>query len=230
MGEEMTYPLRNKVVAIPLSVTPIGSAVSRLVADAGGGLALGVPALAQLEAAERSVDPRHGVYAQHVDLDRPRSVAEFFEIVIGQFGHLDVVVVETVGSRSRNGSGKIIEVSSRRLLNCLDAALRYVETDLHVINIAPVAGRFAIPVATAFIAAKLATAKAPSAPRIRMSTISKSGSVAPADASLARTVLHLIKEAHSPDITEAVLRRPPVTRHGTAKPGHHGRAKIAMQM
>ena len=50
-------------------------------------------------------------------------------------------------SIARNATAeKIIELSLRRLLHCLDAALPFIEGDLHVINIAPVAVSFGIPV------------------------------------------------------------------------------------
>ena len=42
-GAEITHSLRKKVVAIPLAVTPIGSAVAKLVVAEQGGLALGAP-------------------------------------------------------------------------------------------------------------------------------------------------------------------------------------------
>ena len=142
-GAEMTHSLRKKVVAIPLAITPIGSAVAKLVVAEQGGLALGAPLAAQVKAVDASIDRRHGVYTQHVDLDRPKSISEFFKIAIGQFGHLDVIMIETIKSSTRNASvEKIIELSLRRLLHCLDAALPYIEGDLHIINIAPAAGRF----------------------------------------------------------------------------------------
>src|SRR6185437_12020085 len=105
-GAEMNRSLRKKVVAIPLAVTPIGSAVAKLVAAEQGGLALGAPLAAQVKALDASIDRRHGVYSQHVDLDRPKSVSDFFEIIVGQFGQLDVVVIETIKSSARNATAE----------------------------------------------------------------------------------------------------------------------------
>jgi hypothetical protein len=229
-GADMTHSLRKKVVAIPLAVTPIRGAVAKLVAAEQGGLALGAPLAAQVKAVDAPVDRRHGVYSQHVDLDRPKSISEFFKIAIGQFGHLDVIMIETIKSSTRNASvEKIIELSLRRLLHCLDAALPYIEGDLHIINIAPTAGRFAIPVATAFLGAKLAMMESHAAPRLRMSTVSPFDGETSEDGSLARTILHLMKEQRSPDVTETVLRRPEVAPQRHVKHAH-ARSKIAMQI
>jgi NADP-dependent 3-hydroxy acid dehydrogenase YdfG len=226
----MVRTLRKKVVAIPLAVTPIGSAVAKLVAAQQGGLALGAPSLGQIKALETGNDGRYGVYAQQVDLDRPKSVAEFFKIAIGQFGRLDVIVLETIKSPVRNaGLDKVIELSTRRLLHCLDAALECAESDLHVISIAPVVGRVAIPVATAFLGAKLATSNSVPPPRLRMSLVSPFDGQILEDGSLARTVLHVMKEQRSPDITELVLRPPPI--HGDREQKQlNGRSKMWVQM
>jgi hypothetical protein len=229
-GAEMTHSLRKKVVAIPLAITPIGSAVAKLVVAEQGGLALGAPLAAQVKAVDASIDRRHGVYTQHVDLDRPKSISEFFKIAIGQFGHLDVIMIETIKSSTRNASvEKIIELSLRRLLHCLDAALPYIEGDLHIINIASAAGRFAIPVATAFLGAKLATMDQQATPRLRMSTVSPFDGETQEDGSLARTILHLMKEQRSPDVTETVLRRPAVAPQRHVKHAH-ARSKISMHI
>ena len=139
-------------------------------------------------------------------------------------------MIETIKSSTRNASvEKIIELSLRRLLHCLDAALPYIEGDLHIINIAPAAGRFAIPVATAFLGAKLATMELHAAPRLRMSTVSPFDGETLEDGSLARTILHLMKEQRSPDVTETVLRRPLVGA-AAARQAAHARSKISMQI
>jgi NADP-dependent 3-hydroxy acid dehydrogenase YdfG len=194
-----------------------------------GALALGAPNIADVEAVAAAIDRRHGVFSLQVDLDRPKSVMDFFNIMIGQFGHLDTVVVETVRSPVRNISAeKLIELSSRRLLHCLDAALRYSEGDLHIISVAPIAGGIVIPVATAFLAAKCATAEFASVPQLRMSTVAPAGAEASEEASLARTVLHLMRERRSPDITETMLCRPPIARPHTRSA--HMRAKMSIHM
>jgi NADP-dependent 3-hydroxy acid dehydrogenase YdfG len=223
--------LRKKIVAIPLSVTPTGLAVAKLVAAGHGALMLGAPTAAQLKIANAAVEHRQRVYSQQVDLDRAKSVSEFFQIAVGQFGRLDAIVVETVKPATRATSvEKLIELSARRLLHCLDAALEYADGDLHVVNISPVAGRFAMQVATAFLGAKLATAKLPEAPRLRMSVVSPSNEDAPEDGSLARTIVHLMKEPHSPDVTEIVLPRLPVACRYRQVKVANGRGKPSLTM
>jgi NAD(P)-dependent dehydrogenase (short-subunit alcohol dehydrogenase family) len=145
-----------------------------------------------------------------VDLERPKSVDEFFKIAMGQFGHVDAIVLETMKVAPRATlSEKALGLGARRLLHCLDAALRYSAGDLHVINIAPVAGRYAIPVATAFLGARLATGKSGGgpAPKLRMSVVSPFDGAVSDDGTLARTVLHVLREPRTPDIAELILRR-----------------------
>jgi hypothetical protein len=91
---------------------------------------------------------------------------------------------------------------------------------LHVVNIAPVAGRYAIPVATAFLGAKLATSKSALAswPTLRMSVVSPFDDHASNAGTLARTVLHILREPRSPDIAELILWRQPEQEHRRVKP------------
>lgn len=218
----MVRTLKGKVVAIPAAVTATGSAIVRLVAAEQGALALGAATAAQLRAAEALIQEREDeiAYPIQVDLERPKSVDEFFKIAIGQFGHIDAIVLETVKSTARSTlTEKSIGLGARRLLHCLDAALRYCAGDLHVINISPVAGRYAIPVATAFLGAKLATGKptASSAPSLRMSVVSPFDGVGSDDGTLARTVLHVLRESRTPDVTETMLWRRPQRPEGRSK-------------
>jgi hypothetical protein len=184
-----------------------------------------------VKVARSAFEHRDRIYSQQVDLDRPKSVSEFFEIAIGQFGRFDTVVVETVKLATRATSvEKLIEISARRLLHCLDAALEYADGDLHIVNVSPVAGRFAVQVATAFLGAKLATAKLASAPRLRMSVVSPSDERGLEEGSLARTIVHLMKEPRSPDVTEIVLQRLPVERRYRQVKLANGRAKHSFAM
>lgn len=208
----MVRTLKGKVVAIPASVTATGSAVARLVAAEQGELALGAATATQLQSTEALIQDNELAYAIQVDLERPKSVDEFFKIAIGQFGHIDVIVLEPMKVAARSTlTEKSIGLGARRLLHCLDAALRHCTGDLHVVNISPVAGRYAIPVATAFLGAKLATNRstASSPPSLRMSVISPFDGADSDDGTLARTVLHVLRESRTPDITETVLRRRP---------------------
>jgi NADP-dependent 3-hydroxy acid dehydrogenase YdfG len=208
----MVRTLKGKVVAIPVAVTATGAAVARLVAAEQGELALGAATAAQLRSAEALIQDNELAYPIQVDLERPKSVDEFFKIAIGQFGHIDVIVLEAMKIAARSTpTEKSIGLGARRLLHCLDAALRHCTGDLHVVNISPVAGRYAIPVATAFLSAKLATGRstASSAPSLRMSVISPFDGASSDDGTLARTVLHVLRETRTPDVTETLLWRQP---------------------
>lgn len=206
----MVRSLKGKVVAIPLAATTTGSAIAKLVVADHGRTLLGAATAAQLKAVEADMPRSEAGYAMHVDLERPKSVDEFFKIAIGQFGRVDAIVLETMKIAPRATlTEKALGLSARRLLHCLDAALRYSVEDLHVINIAPVAGRYAIPVATAFLGAKLATSKsaAASAPMLRMSVVSPFDGGDSDAGTLARTVLHVLREPRTPGIAELILRR-----------------------
>jgi NADP-dependent 3-hydroxy acid dehydrogenase YdfG len=225
----MVRTLNGKVVALPLAVSPVGVAVAKLVAAERGELMLGAPTSAQLKTVDSVMAGVHGAYAAQVDLDRPKSVDEFFKIAIGQYGHVDVLIVETVKAQRTVATEKAVGLGARRLLNCLDAALRYAEGDLHVINIAPVAGRYAIPIATAFLGAKLATTKSAATPCLRMSVVSPFDGDGHDHGTLARTVLHVMREPRTPDITEMVLRRR-ITSRARDQKSLATRSKILMPM
>ncbi len=226
----MVHTLRNKVVVIPHAVTATGSAVAKLVQAQHGGLALGASSQAQFKALDAEIDGRQGVYAQRVDLDRPTSVAQFFNVAFAQFGRLDVIVVEAIPSPSpRVSTAQTIDSGVRRLLHCLDAALEYAKGDLHVISIAPIVGRIAIPVATAFLGSKLATTKIHSVPRLRMSIVSPFVGQHPEDASLARAVVNVMRESRSPDVTEIVLPSRREVHHSEAKK-HNARSKMSLPL
>jgi NADP-dependent 3-hydroxy acid dehydrogenase YdfG len=228
----MVHTLRNKVVVIPHAVTPAGAAVAKLVQAQHGGLALGASGQAQFKALDAEIDGRQGAYAQRVDLDSPKSVAQFFNVAFAQFGRLDVIVVEAIPLPTpRASTAQMIDSGVRRLLHCLDAALEYAKGDLHVISIAPIVGRIAIPVATAFLGSKLATTKMHSVPRLRMSIVSPFAGQHPDDASLARTVVNVMRESRSPDVTEIVLpSRRGDAHHSDAKRHNHTRSKACLPL
>jgi NADP-dependent 3-hydroxy acid dehydrogenase YdfG len=228
----MVRPLKGKVIAIPFATTATGSAIAKLVAAEDGALMLGAATSSQLRSVEAIVPKSSLAYAVQVDLERPKSVDEFFKIAMAQFGGVDAIVLETmkIGSRMKL-TEKSVGFGVRRLLHCLDAALQYSVGDLHVVNIAPVAGRYAIPVATAFLGAKLATSKTTfgSAPSLRMSVISPFDDGASDAGTLGRTVLHVLREQRSPDIAELILRRRVGQENRRAKPAAM-RSKIVVPM
>lgn len=229
----MVRTLKGKVVAIPASATSTGLAVARLVAAEQGELALGAATAAQLRAAEALIQDNELAYPIQVDLERPGSVDEFFKIAIGQFGHIDVIVLETTKVAARSMlTEKSIGLGARRLLHCLDAALRHCTGDLHVVNISPVAGSYAIPVATAFLGAKLATggSTVSSAPSLRMSVVSPFDGADGGDGTLARTVLHVLRESRTPDVTETVFWRRPQQPERRRSKSFAARSKIMVPL
>ena len=221
--------LRGKVIAVP-SVNPrYDDAIAELVLEQGGRLALGTSP-ADFETLDAKIDGREGVYCQPIDLDRPKSVSEFFQIAFAQFERLDVVVLELAQpKRQRMTTDKAIELETRRLLHCLDAALPYIDGDLHFLCVAPASGAAAIPIATAFLAAKFAARRAATAPRVRMSIVSPPTDRSEDDTSFARTIVHLMKEPRMPDVIETVLSSARKKRRSTARPPIDVRAKMSLQ-
>ena len=210
--------LSEKVIAIPCATASYGEMITKLVLEQGGRLALGAQA-ARFEALDAKIDGCDGVYCQPIDLDRPKSVSEFFQIAFAQFERLDVIVLETAPSkRQRVTTEQAIELGARRLLHCLDAALPYIDRDLHFLCVTPASGPAAMPIATAFLAAKFAVKRTTAAPRVRMSIVSPPTDSAADDDSFARTIVHLIKEPRMPDIMESVLSSRRKQRKTAAKP------------
>ena len=226
--DEAARALTGKVIAIPSANARYDETLNELVLEQGGRLALGASA-AQFETLDAKIDGRDGVYCQPIDLDRPKSVSEFFQIAFAQFERLDVVVLEIAASkRQRMTTEKAINRERADLLHCLDAVLPYIDRDLHFLCIAPASGAAAIPIATAFLAAKFAATRA-TAPRIRMSIVSPPTDRSDDDASFARTIVHLISEPRMPDIIETVLSSARRKRRSTAKLPVDVRAKMSLQ-
>jgi NADP-dependent 3-hydroxy acid dehydrogenase YdfG len=225
----MPHSLKTKVVAIPLATSGYGVAIADWVMKQDGRLALGASA-AQFPALDATIDGRDGVYCQPLDLDRPKSASEFFQIAFAQFERLDVVVLEVLPvNAKRMTTEKQIELGTRRLLHCLDAALPYIGSELHFICIAPAYGPAVIPIATAFLGAKLSATGATAAPSIRMSVVSPPAALPPDEISFARTIVHLMKEPQSPDIMETVLPSRRKSRRPQARRLVDGQGKIGAQ-
>ncbi len=201
----MAHKLKGKVVAIPSAQTFYGGKIADILMRNKSRLALGVPP-SQYQMLEDRLDGREGSYGQPVDLDDPESTNTFFQIAYAQLGQLDIVVLEALSSKGRRMTAeKAIEVGTRRLLHCLDAALPYVGTDLHFICITPPYGPAVIPIATAFLAAKLASTGSAVVPHVRMSVVSPPTACPSNDVSFARTIVHFMREPQSPDVTETML-------------------------
>ncbi|MBN9280712.1 MAG: SDR family oxidoreductase [Hyphomicrobium denitrificans] len=203
----MVRTLEGLVIAIPAAATATGSAIAGLIAAEQGELILGAQTTTQLKSVERSIRQGEISYPVQVDIEQAKSVDEFFKIAIAQFGRIDAIVLETKFPKRSTLIEKSIGSGVRRLLYCLDAALRYCSGDLHVVTISPGADRYAIPVANAFLGGRLATRKTAASPAltVRMSVISLADRANSENGTLARTVLHVLRETRNVDVTETVL-------------------------
>lgn len=212
-SSDMTHATEDKMIAIPCAQTALAERLVEMLMRGKHRLALGVPqsSFQQLEA---RLDGRERVYGQPLDLDSPASANTFFQIAFAQLGQPDIVVLETLPRRGRGETPEdAIEIGTRRLLHCLDAALSYVGRDLHLVCITPAYGLAAIPIATAFLAARSASDPTSPLPRVRMSVVSPPVGRAANHAALARTILQILRESRSPDVTEAILNPTRARRH-----------------
>ncbi|MBS0235239.1 MAG: hypothetical protein JSR99_17365 [Proteobacteria bacterium] len=202
----MAQTRKAKVVVIPSAQTAFGGRMVEILLRKKDRLALGAPP-SHYQILDATLDGCERAYAQPVDLDDPESTNTFFQIAFAQLGQPAVIVLETPFlARRRLTAENAIEIGTRRLLHCMDAALPYTGKDLHFICITPPYGPAAIPIVTAFLAAKCAAGAAPAAlPCVRLSVVSPSRARPANDVSFARTVVHLMKEPQSPDITETML-------------------------
>lgn len=207
----MVHDLEGKVIAIPSSHAPYGTHIVESLLKCENRVALGAPA-ADFQMLDARIDGRDGVFCQPVDLDRETSANTFFQIAFAQLGPIDIIVLEMLPAKARRMSAeKAVGVGTRRLLHCLNAALPYVGDDLHLMCIAPAYGPAAIPITTSFLAAKIASSGIMKTPRVRMSVVSPPTDSAWDDAAFARSIVHLLRETRSPDVTETVL---PARRRG----------------
>jgi hypothetical protein len=226
----MSPRLNGRVIAIPAAHTAAAMQMVEMLRTDECRLALGASPMA-FQVLNAQIDGGENIYCQRVDLDRSESVKSFFQIAFAQIGGADVIVLEALPVSSRRLSAeRVIEVATRRLLHCLDAALPYVGKDLHFIFIAPAYGPAAIPIATAFLGASAAAKRASSIPKVRMSVVSPPAIYPSDNAALARAIVHLIREPQHPDITEGVIsqKRRSCLRHPRAQPSI--RSKIAARM
>ncbi len=202
----MAHTRKGKVVVIPSAHTAFGGRMVDILLRKKNHLALGAPPshYQMLDARLDGCDRAHG---QPVDLDDPKSTNTFFQIAFAQLGQPAAIVLETPFLKGRRLTAEsAIEIGTRRLLHCVEAALPYTGRDLHFICITPPYGPAAIPIVTAFLGAKCATGGAPAVlPRVRLSVVSPSSAHSANDISFARTVVHLMSEPQSPDVTETLL-------------------------
>lgn len=209
----MTHATEGKIIAIPCAQTALAERLVEMLMRGKHRLALGVPqsSFRQLEA---RLDGRERVYGQPLDLDSPASANTFFQVAFAQLGQPDIVILEALPRKGRGETAEdAIEIGTRRLLHCLDAALSYVGKDLHLVCVTPAYGLAAIPIATAFLAARSVSNSAAPLPRVRMSVVSPPVGHGANYAALARTILQILRETRSPDLTEAILNPTRPRRH-----------------
>ncbi|CCB66367.1 hypothetical protein [Hyphomicrobium sp. MC1] len=222
----MSAKSNGKVVVIPFAHTVAGGRIADGLQANEYRLALGATP-AHFQALDARIDGRENVYCQPVDLDRPESVNTFFQIAFAQVGQPDVIVLEALPINGRRlPAERTVEIATRRLLHCLDAALPHLGETLHFLFIAPAYGPAAIPIATAFLGAQAAANGKTSIPKVRMSVVSPPPAYPCDDAAFARTIVHLIEEPQYPDVTEAVLSPTRKSRPRSTRSDVNARTRI----
>ncbi len=153
--------LRGAVVAITGGARGIGLATARALTAAGARVSIGD---VDLELAQQSAT-QYGLHAARLDVRDPASFAEFLASTEAALGPLDVLV-NNAGIMPMGGfldeapglSDAQIDINFRGVIHGMRAALpgMLARGRGHLINVASLAGRFAIPGASIYCGTKFA--------------------------------------------------------------------------
>ena len=153
--------LKGAVVAVTGGARGIGLATAKALTAAGARVSIGDVDLdlAQQEAA------KHGLHAARLDVRDPASFAEFLKSTREALGHIDVLV-NNAGIMPMGGfldeapglSDAQIDINFRGVIHGMRAALpdMLARGRGHILNVASLAGRFAIPGAAIYCGTKFA--------------------------------------------------------------------------
>jgi NADP-dependent 3-hydroxy acid dehydrogenase YdfG len=159
----MSKPLNLKgaVIAITGGARGIGLATAKALTTAGARVSIGD---VDLELARQAAQ-QHGLHAAHLDVRDPASFAEFLASTEAALGPLDVLV-NNAGIMPMGGfleespglSDAQIDINFRGVIHGMRAALpgMLARGRGHLINVASLAGRFAIPGAAIYCGTKFA--------------------------------------------------------------------------
>lgn len=166
----------SRVIAIPVATAEyiLGSAETAL--REGARLVLGSPARS-LPILRQKFRGQRNVYCQQFDWNSAEQLTAFFDKAHARFHRLDTIVVgEEIWQSESPGAEKAMSWGIRALLQCLDASLRHVGEELHVIVASPNQYcEMAMSTASIFLRVKFQPQNATSCPTIRMTAVSTTG-------------------------------------------------------
>lgn len=173
----MSATRRPSVIAITGGARGIGLATARTLHAQGHRVAIGDLDGAAAATSAAAVSP--DVVAARVDVADRASFSEFFELVEGQLGPVDVLVnnagIMPIGpfvEERETTARKILEVNVLGCLNGMAVALpgMLARRHGHVINVASVAGRAPVPGGLTYAASKAAIVSATETARVEHAT------------------------------------------------------------
>ncbi|AGK59902.1 hypothetical protein HYPDE_41168 [Hyphomicrobium denitrificans 1NES1] len=164
----------NKVIVIPVAVSDcvLGSAKTAL-CD-GARLFLGAPR-EHLSALKAKFLGQENVHCEEFDRSSPKQAAAFFKKAHARFHRVDCLLLSEEIWPPDGEPDEIMGSGARILLQCLDASLRCVDEELHIITVSQDKyRRAAILIARTYLRAKMSSPYS----TIRMTAISSTGTQA----------------------------------------------------
>jgi 3-hydroxybutyrate dehydrogenase len=159
-------PLQDKVSLVTGSTSGIGLGIARALAEAGSGVILnGFGKSEDIEAAQADIVSDFGVPVAYsgADMSDPQSIAEMFEMVVGKFGAVDVLVnnagIQHVASLQEFPVAKWDAIIAINLSSAFHTTRLALSSMIdkgwgRIINIASAHGLVGSPFKSAYVAAK----------------------------------------------------------------------------
>lgn len=164
----------NRVIVVPMAVSESTLGSLKFVLKEGARLFLGAPRQ-KLDALQAEFRGQRNVQCAELDLLSSEQIAAFIAKANTRFRRFDCLLLADEIWQSDDGADKFEDAlgsGTRILLQCLDASLRYVGDDLHIITVSPERYRQATTlVASMFIRTKQISPHI----TIRMTAISNTG-------------------------------------------------------
>ena len=144
--------MEGKVIAITGAASGIGFATARLLASRGAMLSLADVHSEALESAVKSIQeatPAAKLHHQVVDVSDAKSVDEWLDAIVKQYGRLDGAaniagIIGEMGKKlvdiSDEAWDKTLDVNLKGVFFCLRAELRKIQDKGSIVNAASVAG------------------------------------------------------------------------------------------
>ncbi|MGB1925710.1 MAG: SDR family oxidoreductase [Rubripirellula sp.] len=146
--------LAGKIVAITGGGTGIGAGIAKGLAEAGCKVTIGGRRLEPLEAVSSSVQAKHAIRCQTVDVASAESISKFFQSIRSEVGEVDILVNSaginiqnrTMAEMAPEDWERVLSINATGAYRCMNEVLPAMRSrkDGLVVNISSVAGKRAI--------------------------------------------------------------------------------------